>query len=142
MYRDRRFRCTSLSLPETRREGGNLAFTWYLAALLERDIESNRHIKPKEIRERARLYHQLPHLPYKPAWRVRERLHDQINSNKGITFSLIPDWINRLKEVDNSTYIRLQKTQDNRFEALFVILRSIRSRLVISSFILINILTT
>jgi len=81
-------------------------------------------------------------LPYKPAWRVRERLRDQINSNEGITFSLIPDWINRLKEVDNSIYIKLQKTQDNRFEALFVMLGSIRSRLVISSFILINILTT
>jgi hypothetical protein len=43
---------------------------WYLASLLERDIDINRHIKPKEIRERASLYHQLP-LPYQPAWRAR-----------------------------------------------------------------------
>ena len=62
---------------------------------------------------------------------------------QGTTFSLIPDWVNRLKEADNSIiYIELQKTQDNRFEALFVMLGSIRSRQVISSFIPINILTT
>jgi hypothetical protein len=105
---------------------------WYLAALLERDIELNRHIKPKEIRERAGLYHQLPYLPYQSAWRARERLRDQINGDEGTTFSLIPDWINRLNEVDNSTYIKLQKTQDNRFEALFIMLGTIRSRLVLA----------
>jgi hypothetical protein len=30
---------------------------------------------------------------------------------------------------DNSTYIQLKKTQDNRFEALFIMLGSIRSRI-------------
>jgi hypothetical protein len=114
---------------------------WYLASLLERDININRQIKPKEIRERANLYHQLPHLPYQPAWRARERLRDQVNGDESIAFSLIPVWINRVKTADNSTYIELKKTHDNRFEALFIMLGSIRSRLVISSFLLINIVT-
>ena len=65
-------------------------------------------IKPKEIRERAGLYHQLQNVPYMPAWRARERLRDTIDGNEGVSFSLIPDWIDRVKKADNSTYIRAQ----------------------------------
>ena len=104
---------------------------WYLASLVERDVNTNRHIKPKEIREQVRLYHRLQNLPYILAWRARECLRHTINRNEGVSFSLIPDWIDRVKKADrdNLTYIRLKTTYDNRFEALSVMLRLIRSRL-------------
>jgi MULE transposase domain len=102
---------------------------WYLASLVERDVYINRHIKPKEIRERAGLYHQLQNVQYMPAWRARERLRNTIDGDEGVSFSLIPDWIDRVKEADNSTSIQLKKTHDNRFEAIFVMLGSIRSRI-------------
>jgi hypothetical protein len=102
---------------------------WYLASLIERDVNINRHIKPKEIRERAGLYHQLQNVLYMPAWRARERLRDIIDGDEGASFSLILDWIERVKNADNSTYIRLKTTHENRFEAIFVMLGSIRSRI-------------
>src|ERR1700710_1814468 len=102
---------------------------WYIASLIERDIHINRHIKPKEIRERAGLYHQLQDVPYMPAWRARERLRKTIDGDVGTTFSLVPDWIDRVEKADNSTYIRLKTTHESRFEALFVMLGSIRSRI-------------
>jgi hypothetical protein len=102
---------------------------WYLASLIERDVNINRHIKPKEIRERAGLYHQLQDVPYMPAWRARECLRDIIDGDEGASFSLIPDWIDRVKKADNSTYIELKTTHENRFEAIFVMLGSIRSRI-------------
>jgi hypothetical protein len=102
---------------------------WYLASLVERDVNINRHIKPKEIRERAGIYHELQNVPYMPAWRAKEYLRDTIDGNEGISFSLIPDWIDRVKKADNSTYIELKKTQDRRFEAIFVMLGSIRSQI-------------
>jgi hypothetical protein len=40
---------------------------WYLASLIERDVNVNRYIKPKEIRERAGLYHELQNVSYMPA---------------------------------------------------------------------------
>ena len=104
---------------------------WYLASLIERDVAINRHIKPKEIRERAGLYHQLPNIPYMPAWRAREFLRDIIDGDEGTSFSLLPDWIDQVKKADqtNSTYIRLKRTHENQFEAIFIMLGSIRSRL-------------
>ena len=102
---------------------------WYLASLIERDVNINRHIKPKEIRERAGLYHQLQNVPYMPAWRARERLRDIIDGDEGVSFSLIPDWIERVIDADNSTYIRLKTTHENQFEAIFIMLGSIRSRI-------------
>ena len=105
----------------------NLA--WYLVSLIKRNININRYIKPKEIRERAGLYHQLQNVPYMPAWRARERLRDTIDGDEGASFSLIPDWIDRVKKADNSTYIRLKTTHKKQFEAIFVMLRSIRSRI-------------
>jgi hypothetical protein len=58
-----------------------------------------------------------------PAWRARERLRDIIDGDEGVSFSLIPDWINRVKKVDDSTYIRRKTTHESRFEALFIMLR-------------------
>jgi hypothetical protein len=66
---------------------------------------------------------------YIPAWRARECLRDIIDRDKGASFSLIPDWINCVKKADNSTYIQLKTTYKNQFKALFVMLRSIRSRI-------------
>jgi hypothetical protein len=86
-------------------------------------------MKPKEIRERAGLYHTLQDVPYMPAWRARERFRDIIDGDEGASFSLIPDWIDRLKMADNSTYIELKKTQDKQFEAIFIMLGSIRSQI-------------
>jgi hypothetical protein len=65
------------------------------------------------------------------AWRAREQLRHKIDRNKGISFSFILDWIDRVKKADqdNLTYIQLKITHENQFEALFVILRPIRSRL-------------
>jgi hypothetical protein len=40
---------------------------WYLASLIEREVNINRHIKPQEIIERAGLYHQPQNVPYMPA---------------------------------------------------------------------------
>ena len=104
---------------------------WYLSSLIDRDIGINRHLKPKEIRERAGLYHQLPHLLYMPAWRARERLRDTIDGDEGASFSLVPDWINRVKKADetNLTYIQLKTTHEDRFEAIFVMLGPIRGRI-------------
>ena len=76
---------------------------WYLGSLIERNININQYIKPREIRERAGLYHQLQNVPYMPAWRARERLRDIIDRDKGASFSFIPDWIDRVKTADNST---------------------------------------
>jgi hypothetical protein len=94
-------------------------------------VNVNRHIKPKEIRERAGLYHRLQNVHYMPAWRAREHLRHTIDGNEGVNFSFIPDWIDRVEKADttNSTYIRLKTTHDSRFEALFVMLGPIRSRL-------------
>jgi hypothetical protein len=64
-----------------------------------------------------------------PVWRARELLRDTINGNKGVSFSLIPNWIERVIDVDNSTYIRLKTTYENQFEAIFIMLRLIRSRI-------------
>jgi hypothetical protein len=64
-----------------------------------------------------------------PAWRARERLRDIIDGDEGASFSLILDWIERVKEADNSTYIRLKTTHERRFEAIFIMLGSIRSRI-------------
>jgi MULE transposase domain len=102
---------------------------WYIASLIDRDISINRHIKPKEIRERAGLYHQLPHLPYMPVWRARELLRNTIDGDEGASFSLIPDWIKQVMNKDNSTYIQLKTTHENRFEAIFIMLGSIKSRI-------------
>jgi MULE transposase domain len=102
---------------------------WYLAHLIERDVNVNRHIKPKEVRERAGLYHELQNIPYMPAWRAIERLRGIIDGDEGTSFSLFPDWIDRIKKADKRTYIRLKTTKDDRFEALFVMLGSIRSRI-------------
>jgi hypothetical protein len=102
---------------------------WYLASLLDRDVNVNRHIKPREIIERAGLYHRVQDVPYMAAWRARERLRDIIDGDEGASFSLIPDWIDRVKMADNTTYIELKTTQDDRFEAIFVMLGSIRSRI-------------
>jgi hypothetical protein len=63
------------------------------------------------------------------AWRARERLRDIIDGDKGVSFSLILDWIERVKGADNSTYIRLKTTHESRFEAIFIMLGSIRSRI-------------
>jgi hypothetical protein len=115
--------------PSTHTQFKSRNSAWYLASLVERDITINRHIKPKEIRERAGLYHQLPHLLYMPAWRAREHLRDTIDGNEGASFSLIPDWIEHIMKADNSTYIQLKTTHENRFEAIFIILGSIKSRL-------------
>lgn len=68
-------------------------------------------------------------MPYIPAWRVRERLQNTISRNEDTSVSLIPNWIDQVKKADNSTYIRLQITHENQFEALFVMLRSIQGRL-------------
>ena len=101
----------------------------YLASLIERDVNINRHIKPKEIRERAGLYYQLQNVLYMPAQQARECFRDIIDRDEGASFSLIPDWINRVKKADNSTYIQLKTTHENEFEAIFIMLGLIRSRI-------------
>ena len=95
---------------------------WYIASRLKRDITINRHIKPKEIQERAGIYHQLQDVPYKLAWRARERLRNILDGDEGASFGLIPDWGRRI--LDNSTtspYLISKLSDDMRFEALFVI---------------------
>jgi len=64
---------------------------WYIATLVDRNITINRQIKPKEIRERAAIYHQFQRVPYQPAWRARERPRDILDGDEGASFSLIPD---------------------------------------------------
>jgi hypothetical protein len=61
-------------------------------------------------------------------YRAREYLRRTIDGNEGTSYSFIPDWIDRVEKADERTYIQLKTTHDNRFEALFVILRSIRSQ--------------
>jgi hypothetical protein len=104
---------------------------WHLASLINRDVNVNRHIKPKEIKERAGLYHHLQSVQYMAAWRAREHLRVIIDGDEGTSFSFIPDWIDRVEKADpdNLTYIRLKTTHQDRFEALFVMLGPIRSRL-------------
>ena len=101
---------------------------WYIASRLKRDITINRHIKPKEIQERAGIYHQLQDVPYKPAWRARERLRNILDGDEGASFGLIPDWGRRI--LDNSTtspYLISKLSDDMRFEALFVMIGEIRT---------------
>ena len=90
----------------------------------------NRQIKPKEIRERAGLYHQLPRVPYMPAWRARERLRDTLDGDEGASFNLIPAWLARIEEEEDETsvsWLDLDITDDRRFQALFVMLGPTRS---------------
>jgi hypothetical protein len=51
-----------------------------------------------------------------PACRARECLRDTIDGDKGASFSLIPDWIDRVKKADNSTYIQLKTTVGMRLQ--------------------------
>jgi hypothetical protein len=100
---------------------------WYIAGRLERDITINRQIKPKEIRERAGIYHQLQDITYKPAWRAREHLRYTLEGDEGGSFSLIPSWCSRVSNDMENTYIHLKATKDFQFEALFVMLGSTRA---------------
>ena len=88
------FRITSYTLhdcpPSTHANFKQRNSAWYLASLVEREITINRKIKPKEIRERARIYHKLQRVPYMPAWRARERFLDTLNGDEGASFNLIP----------------------------------------------------
>lgn len=103
---------------------------WYLASLVERDVTINRQIKPKEIRERAGLYHQLQQVSYMPAWRARERLRDILDGDEGASFSLIPSWVSRVVEADPlDTFVDIEVSDNNRFEAIFVMLGSTRATL-------------
>jgi hypothetical protein len=103
---------------------------WYIASQLERDITINRHIKPKEIQERAGIYHQLQDMPYKPAWRAREHHRNMLDGDEGSSFSLIPDWCKRVTG-DGTTgpYIDMKLSDDMRFEAIFIMIGEIRTPL-------------
>jgi hypothetical protein len=114
--------------PSTHAQFKPRSSAWYIASRLERDITINRHIKPKEIQERAGIYHQLQNVPYKPAWRARERLRNILDGDEGASFALIPDWGKRI--LDNSTtspYLISKLSNDMRFEALFVMIGEIRT---------------
>jgi hypothetical protein len=68
-----------------------------------------------------------------PAWRARERLRNILDGDEGENFKLIPAWIARISE-DSTTsiYTGIQATEnpeDVRFEAIFVMLGSIRATL-------------
>jgi hypothetical protein len=104
---------------------------WYLASLVERDITINRKIKPKEIRERAGIYHKLQRVPYMPAWRARERFLDMLNGDEGASFNLIPAWIDKVEGLDDTTtpFFFVEMADSGRFEAIFVMLGPIRSTL-------------
>ena len=105
---------------------------WYLASRIERDVAINHHIKPKEIQQRAGLYHQLQRVPYISAWRARERLHDIIHGNEGTSFNLIPAWLSHIKAVEADTanrYFYLEITDTGRFEALFIMFGAVRATL-------------
>lgn len=91
-------------------------------SLFERDITINRHIKPKEIRERATIYHRLPRVPYISTWRATERLCDTLNGNEGASFKLIPTWIERVKAAQGQDfYAALQTSENGSFEAVFIV---------------------
>jgi hypothetical protein len=115
--------------PSTHAEFRPRNSAWYIASHLERDITINRQIKPKEIRERAGIYHQLQDVAYKPAWRAREHLRHALEGDEGGNFSLIPSWCSRVSNGMANTYIHLKATADLRFEALFVMLGSTRATL-------------
>ena len=132
--RDTLFRITSYNPhncpPSTHAKFKPRNSAWYISSLVERDVSINRQIKPKEIRERAGLYHQLPKVPYMPAWRARERLRDTLDGDEGASFNLIPAWINRLQEVEDDeipAWLQLDITEDGRFQALFIMLGPIRA---------------
>lgn len=103
---------------------------WYLAGRVKRDVATNHHIKPNEIRQRAGLYHQLQRVPYMSAWRARERLHDVIYGNEGKSFNLIPGWLSRVEDADDANgYYWLETTDTGRFEALFIMFGPVRATL-------------
>jgi hypothetical protein len=103
---------------------------WYIASRLERDIAINRHIKPKEIQERAQICHQLQHIQYLPAWGARERLRNILDGDEGSSFGLILDWCERIMS-DSTTdpYIATKLSANMRFEALFIMIGAIRAHL-------------
>jgi hypothetical protein len=103
---------------------------WYLASRIERDVTINRHIKPKEICQRAGIYHQLQRVPYMSAWRARERLHNTIYGSEGASFNLLPAWLLRVETAETANgYIHLETTDSGRFEALFIMLGAVRATL-------------
>jgi hypothetical protein len=102
---------------------------WYLAILVERDITINRRIKPKEIGERAGTYHQLKRVPYMSAWRARECLRDILDGDEGASFKLIPPWIDRISQDTTAGIYASCTVSAMRFEAVFIMLGSIRSTL-------------
>ena len=67
-------------------------------------------------------------MPYKLAWRARERLRNILDGDEGASFGLILDWGRRI--LDNSTtspYLISKLSDDMRFEALFVMIGEIRT---------------
>jgi MULE transposase domain len=131
---DGSFRVTSFTPhncpPSTHTQFKPRSSAWYIASRFERDITINRHIKPKEIQERAGIYHQLQNIQYKPAWRAREHLRNILDGDEGSSFGLILDWCRRI--MDDSTtepYIATKLSADMRFEALFIMIGAVRANL-------------
>lgn len=65
-----------------------------------------------------------------PAWRARERLRDILDGDERASFKLIPAWIDRISEdITAGIYASRQVSENKRFEAVFIMLGSIRSAL-------------
>jgi hypothetical protein len=100
---------------------------WYIEHLLERDVIRNRQILPKDMQQRASIYHGIPNLPYMPAYRARERIIQGMDGDEGESFQLFPDYIRRLKGVDEEAYAYYHTNGDTkRFEASVFVLGPVR----------------
>jgi hypothetical protein len=56
------------------------------------------------MQQRASIYHGIPNLPYMPVYRARERIIQGMDGDEGESFQLFPDYIRRLKGVDEEAY--------------------------------------
>ena len=76
---------------------------------------------PKLVNHKRELYG--VEISYQQAWRARERALEMLKGKPSEGYKQMPRYIWMLNKVYQNSYIRMQKTEDNKFMYLFISLR-------------------
>ena len=76
---------------------------------------------PKLVNHKRELYG--VEISYQQAWRARERALEMLKGKPSEGYKQMPRYIWMLNKVYPNSYIRMQKTKDNKFMYLFITLR-------------------
>jgi hypothetical protein len=99
----------------------------YLAEHHQRSIALNRKIKPRQIIENEIAHYSRPRISAKQAIRTRKYVTKKLDGLEHNTFTLLPDYLKKLKKVDLDTYTDIKLHPDtNAFQALFIALGPMR----------------